>query len=208
MATGSKYSIFNRLNPEEIYNQFLGMDQRQQILTVSALIIVLVLMIVVPFGCASAKLSDLEKDYEKSMKSQEKFMSKLETYEKTQGRIQQLRKALSGSSGGRSLSAVVESIANEAEIGSKINRLKPINLGVTEFFDEEGVDAVFTQVSLEEVLNFLQKVEDYQQIPLTIKQLQVKPNYRQRQMLTATIQLSTLKAKIDEPATEVGEGEE
>lgn len=207
MSTGrSKYSFFGRINFEDLYNAFLNLDQRRQILAV-ALGIVLILMIVfLPITCATSKLSGLESDFEKGKKISDSLMGKIVAYQSAKGELDQLKQKFAGAAGG-SLTTAVETLANEAGIGDKIERLKPSQVGSSDFFDEEGVDAVVSKVTLEQTNDFLSKVENYAQLPMRIKKLQIKPRYGSRDELTVTLQISTLRVKGGEEEVVKG-GEE
>ena len=80
----SKYSLFARLNFEDLYNAFLGLEQRQQTLAVIGGIVLCLLIIILPISCASSKLGGLDKQYTKSRKSMNTFMGKIHRYQSSQ----------------------------------------------------------------------------------------------------------------------------
>ena len=196
----AKYSFLGRINFEDLYNAFLNLDQRRQILAVGVGVLVILMVVFLPITCATSKLSGLENDFEKGKKISDSLMGKIASYQQAKGELDSLKEKFAGSAGG-SLTTAVESLANETGIGDKIERLKPTQLGSTDFFDEEGVDAVVSKVTLEQTTDFLSKVENYAQLPMRIKKLQIKPRYGSRDEMTVTLTISTLRVKG-------GEGEE
>ncbi|HBF13921.1 MAG TPA: hypothetical protein DDW49_11145 [Deltaproteobacteria bacterium] len=193
MATStSKYGILGRLNPEDLYNAFLGLEQRQQVFMAIGLFILLVCLIVLPISCASSKLSELEQTVKKGDQGQKEIIDKIAKYQGMKAGFETLKKSFAK---GGSLTTAVESIANQVGIGSNIEQLKPITLASSDYYDEEGVDIVMNAVSLSQLVDFLNKLEHYQSIPIKITKFQIKPRYRRRQELTATLQASTIKLK-------------
>lgn len=206
MTTGrSKYSFFGRINFEDLYNAFLNLDQRRQILTVGVGVLLILLVIFLPITCATSRLSGLERDFEKGKKISESLMGKIAAYQSAKGELDTLKQKFASTAGG-SLTTVVETLANEAGIGDKIERLKPTQVGSTDYFDEEGVDAVVSKVTLGQATDFLEKVENYAQLPMRIKKLQLKPRYGSRDELTVTLQISTLRVKGGEAEEETAKG--
>lgn len=195
MSQPSKYGLLNRFNLEDIYNLFLGMDQKQQLISLGGIVLGLLLLIFMPVTCATRALSNLEKQYVASKEAQDKFMAKLVAYEQTKDRISQLKEGLSQTSTSSSLTAIVESIAQEAGLEELISQSKGLSLGDGEFFSEDGISVSFNKISLEQITGFMDKVDHYAQAPLKVKMLQIKPRLRDREELTATVEISVLKAK-------------
>lgn len=201
MAGPSKYSLMGRINFEDLYNAFLALEQRNQIFWVSGGVVLLIFLLVFPITCATSKLGQMEKDFEKENKTTVKLLEKVQNYQNSKKQVEELKSELASNSGG-SLTTLIESIAKELEIAENINRLKPITLGSTDYYEEEGVDGVLTRVELQPLLQFLHKIETSEATPLRIKKLTIKPEYRNRMELTATFQVSTLKIKEEGASNE------
>ncbi len=192
----SKYSLIGRINFEDLYNAFLGLEQRQQTILVLGSIVLLIIFIVMPVTCASSKLGKLQGDYDKSLKEAGDLVGKIGAYQEAKASLDGLKKQYN-SNKAASLTTVMEAIANENGIGPNVDKLKPINLESTDYYDELGVDASLTKVSLDQVLSYLYKIENNQDVPLRVKKLQIKPSYQNRSMLNVTLQVSTIKMKGD-----------
>lgn len=191
----SKYGLLGRLNIEDLYNAFLGLEQRQQVLAVGGAVLMLLALIIVPVTCATSKLGDLESEYDKNKKEWDSFMGRIGTYQAGKEALAQKRDQIGRGGLSGSLTTIVETLARESEIGDKIERLKPATGdSSSEYFDEEGVDVVLSGVSLSQAVSFLYKVENYQP-PLRLKNLQLKTRYGKRNELTATMRIMTLKLK-------------
>lgn len=195
MATSrSKYSLLGRFNFEDLYNAFLAMEQRQQVLLGIGALGVLVISLVLPISCAGSKLRGMEKDYDKERQARLSLMERVHRYQDLKSRLKMAQEKL-GKAGTGSLTTVIESLANEVEIGQNIERLKPITLSSTDYFEEEGVDGVISKINLDQATHFLQRVDQYVTQPLTLKKMQIKPRYGKRDELTLTFQVSAMKLK-------------
>lgn len=196
MAGSSKYSLLNRINFEDLYNAFLNLEQRQQVFSLLGAFVFLIVSAVLPITCASSKLSQLEGDYEKSEKTNKELMNKMAAYQTANAKLESLRQKLK-TGGGGSLNAAIESIANDLGIKDNVDRLRPIVLGTTDFFEEEAVDGAINRLTLDQVVNFLVKVKQYEAMPLKVKKLEIKPKYNKRSELSVSFQISTLRLKGD-----------
>ena len=121
-------------------------------------------------------------------------MSKINDYQASRKRLEEIQKQLSAG-GGQSLTTVLETLANEEGIGGSIEKLKPVNMGTSDYFDEVGVDAAIGKVSLDQVVNYLSRIEAHPDIPMKVKKLQIKPRYGGRSQLSVTFQVSTVQIK-------------
>ncbi len=193
-AIKSKYSLRGRFNFEDLYNAFLGLEQREQTILVIVSVVVFILLLVLPISCTSSKLGALRQEYSKTRKGTESLASKLRDYQSSKMTLEALKKKLN-SSGGDSLTTILESLANDEGIGQNIDKLHPVNLETTDFYDELGVDAILSKVSLDQIVSYLYKIENDSRLPMRIKKLQMKPSYQNRQLLSVTFEVSTLKLK-------------
>lgn len=198
MAGISKYSLWGRINWEDLYNAFLGLEERKQLLIVAGGILVLILLLVLPITCASSKLGDLEEEFNMGREGGESFTGKIATYQQDKAMLTEMKKRVEKATKGGSISTLIETYANEVGIKENIERLKPINLSTTDYYDEEGVDAVISKVNLDQITQFLLKLEGTQDLPLKISKFQIKPRYANRSELTATFQITTIKLKAEE----------
>lgn len=189
----SKYGLLGRLNFEDLYSAFLALEQRQQVFALAGAGVLLVILTVLPISCATSRLSGLEDDYQKGKKGRDELMEKISEYQSSRALLSELKQKMQGAQGGGSLQTIVASLAKEA--GVEVERLKPVELGSTDFFDEEGVDVAIENASLEGITQFLVALKGYDKAPLSIKKIQLKTRYGKREELTASLQVSTLKLK-------------
>ncbi len=190
----SKYGLLGRLNFEDLYNGFLGLETRQQTMIVAAVVVVLILILVLPISCASSRLAGLEGDYQEGKKKMGELVDRFRVYQSAKAKLEKI-KAQFDKAKGESLTTVLETLANEEGIGENLEKLRPINLETTDIYDETGVDATVGKISLEQAVHFIQRVETETRLPMRIKKVQMKPGYQNRDLITLTLQISTIKLK-------------
>lgn len=196
MATQrSKYHLIGRFNFEDLYNAFLGLEQRQQVFWVMGAAVFVILLLVVPVTCASSKLGGLEREYGRVNKDQQEVLNKIAVYQSSKEELVELQKSFGANTG--SLTTFIESAAKEAGIDQSISYLKPVRLQGTDYFDEEGVDGELKKVSLPQVVAFLYRLENHPEIPLRFKKLNLRAGYGRRDELTLAFTVSTLKMKTE-----------
>ncbi|MGQ4807987.1 hypothetical protein NKDENANG_01353 [Candidatus Entotheonellaceae bacterium PAL068K] len=88
----------------------------------------------------------------------------------------------------------LEEIAGQAGMRGKILYMKPTVSTPSEAYEEEAVEIKMEGVTLEQLVNYLQQVENSPQF-ITIKRLYIKPRFDNRQLLTAIFRVSTFKPK-------------
>ncbi|HKY63241.1 MAG TPA: hypothetical protein VJR29_07460 [bacterium] len=203
MAKSGKYSLKERLNIEELYNTFLGLGPREQVLSAVGIGIVLLLLIVIPVACASSRLSKLEKQIDSHEKNVSKVVDKLGEYQQAQSKF----KAVEGRIRPKSqvqLTTKLESLATQSGIGQNIDSLKEMPGTPGEDFEEVVVAVRLSRLPLSQLVEFLYGIESQNDLSLKIKRLQLKPRYDNRQQFDANFEVSTYVST----AQPGGEGEE
>jgi len=88
----------------------------------------------------------------------------------------------------------LEELAGQTGIRGKIVHMKPTVSTPSEVYNEESVEVKMEGVTLEQLVRYLQQVENSPQL-LKIKRLEMKPRFDNRQILTATFRVSAFTLK-------------
>lgn len=191
MAKVSKYSWKERLNIEELYNTVIGLSQREQVMVGGGVLIVLILLIVLPLTCASAKLGKLEKNITNYEKDVNKVVSKIGEYKNLQATFSQAQSRVRPKSQVQ-LTTRLESLATQSGISGNIDSLKEVPGTPGEDYEELVVSVRMSKLTLSQIIEFLYGIESQNDITLNIRQLQLKPRYDNRQQFDANFEVSTL----------------
>ena len=191
-----KISLKERLNVEEIYNQFLGLDPQQRMLALAGTAVVLLLIIIIPISCASSKLSKLEKTVIGHEKNMDDLMGKLKEYQSLQSRV----KATEAQWAGRSkvsLSTTLESLSAQSGLDKNIDSIKeqPPSMGEKDILEEHVAAVRLSRAPFSQAIDFLYKIESLPNAGLRVKKLQMKPRYDNRQLFDLSFEVSTYALK-------------
>lgn len=196
MAKTGKYSLKERLNPEELYDTFMGMAPRQQFLVGGGIVLALILLIIIPVTCASSRLSKLEKQIESHEKNVSKVLSKINEYNDIKGRLKTVENSIRPKSQVQ-LRTRIEALATQSGITNNIDSLKEkSNPG--EDFEELVVGVRISKLSLPQIMEFIFGMENQSDLTLRVQRLQLKPRYDNRQLFDADFEVSTFVSKEGE----------
>lgn len=197
-------SLIDRIPWEQAHTAFLGLGERKQWLVLAGILFALVVMVIIPVSCASRQLGKLEKEYLNSQKNLTVLAEKVQANLALQAQIQSVQNKM-GTSQGAGLTTVLSQLAEEVGVSDKIKSLDSRKISSTEEFEVQGCDVRMTQISLDKLVDYLQKIEGSTKVVVTIRELQIKPRYANRDELDATVKVSTLVPKGKESAQASGQ---
>ena len=123
MAKAGKYSLKERINFSELYDTFMGLGPREQILAAVGVGIVLLLLIIIPVSCASSRLGRMQKQITDHEKNVAKVMDKIGEFKGAQARMKKVESTIRPKSQVQ-LTTRLESLATQSGIGKNIDSLK------------------------------------------------------------------------------------
>jgi type II secretory pathway component PulM len=191
LAKGHKYSILERVNLSEAYNLLMGLNSRQQIMAIGGVVFLLLLIIMIPITCASSKLGKLQKQIDNHEKNVSQVIQKVAELQKAQAQFQKFQNKIRPKSQIQ-LTTKIETLATQSNIGQNIDSLKEVSGTPGEDFEEVVVSVRLTKLPLGQLSEFLYDLEKQPDLPLSIKRLQIKPRFDNRQLFDAVFEVSTL----------------
>ena len=194
MALFGKSSLKETLNIEELYNRFLGLDEQQRTLTIVGIVVVLLLLIIIPVTCASSKLSQKEKKILNHSKNMDELVSKILEYQKVENKMKQMETQWAGRSK-ISISTTLESLSAQSGLDKNIDTIKEQTPSAGDIFDQHSADVRLSRVGLSQLLDYLYKIESFQQGALKVDKLQLHPRYDNRQLFDVSFTVSTYAIK-------------
>ncbi|MBI2091822.1 MAG: hypothetical protein HYT75_02340 [Deltaproteobacteria bacterium] len=192
MSLKSKYAVLERFNIETLYNTFLGLQPREQIIAMIVAGIVLIVVIIMPISLAGSRISALEKAIFTSRDQINDVVREIGDYNREKSQLNAVESQLR-SGFDTSISTTIESLASQSGIKESMESLKERPLAPSDIFDEASVDVRIARITLEQLVDFLYKVEGEKGRVLRVKQLQAKPRYDNRKLLDVSFQVSTFK---------------
>lgn len=194
MAIFGKGSLKEKLNVEELYSHFLGLDSQQRNAAIAGIVVVLLLLIIIPITCASSKLSQKEKKILNHSKNMDDLVSDLSEYQTVQNKMKQMESQWAARSK-ISLSSTLESLSAQSGLDKNIDSIKEQPPSAGDLLVENSADVRLSRVGLSQLLDYLYKVETYQQGALKVTKIQLKPRYDNRQLFDVSFTVTTFTIK-------------
>ena len=196
MPVKSKYAIFERFNVQTLYNTFLGLQPREQIIAIIVVGFVLLLVVVMPISLASGKISKLEKTLQTSKEQINDVVREIADYNREKSQLTSVETLLKAGFD-TSISTTIENFASQSGIKENVDSLKERPITPSDIFDEASVDVRMSKISLDQLVEFLYKIESERTRILRIKQLQIKPRFDNRKLLDVSFQVATYKLSAE-----------
>jgi hypothetical protein len=188
----SKYAIFERFNLESLYNTFLGLQPKEQMIAMIVGGIILLVIIIMPVSLAGSKISKLEKSISTGTDQINDVVREIGEYNKEKSKLVAVEGLLKAGYD-TSISTTLENLATQSGIKENVESLKERALVPSEIFDEASVDVRVSRVTLAQIIDFLYKIEGEKSKVLRVKQIQIKPRYDNRKLLDTNFTVSTFK---------------
>lgn len=172
---------FSQLKFENLYNQFLGLQPREQTMALVAVGVALVLLIVAPIWLANGRLSKLQNTLNQGQKSMDEIVRAIDDYNKKKTELTALEGKLKGGFDANA-NVTLENLAKQAGIESDIRaKSTPVP---KDLYNENSVEVSLKKVTLKQLVDYLYQIEYGSRI-MRIDRLRLKPAYGNRQLLDA-----------------------
>lgn len=195
MAKSGKYSLKQRLNLNELYERFLALAPRQQVLAIAALVLAALLLVFLPITCASNRIGKLEQEIENHEKNIGKVMSKLEEYNQVKSKFDAIKSQIKPESQVK-LRTLIENLATQIQIGDRIDSLQEKSgRKEDDEYSELKVNGRLVRVSLMQAIEFIYGIQNERNLNLKVSRLQLQPRYDNRQQFDVDFEVTTLVSK-------------
>ncbi|MBU4483840.1 hypothetical protein KKA47_00285 [bacterium] len=192
MSIKSKYSIFERVNIDNLYNTFLGMTPREQTIAIVIAVGLLILFIVMPVSLASNKLNSMEKIIAQSHSKMDQIMVQIDDFNRVKAEVERIESSLKGGFD-RTISTTMENLAEQSNIKENVQSLKEKPIVPTDLYDELSVDVSLSKVPLDQLIDYLYNIEQNKTKVLKVKKIQLKPRYDNKRLFDASFSVSTYR---------------
>lgn len=175
-------SSLSRVNLDDLYNDFLGLEKNQQILVVSGIGLVLLLLLFLPINCVSSKINEKEDRYHRYAKMASEFYAIQEEYSRLKKSFDQVKNQASRL-GTDPLKRVLYDLTDG--IGIERSKIEPKTMSpvVGELFTEIGKEVTIENVRFDQVITLLGELVNFKDLPIHIKSLQIKADKNNKQLM-------------------------
>ncbi|MBF0106456.1 MAG: hypothetical protein HQM16_14160 [Deltaproteobacteria bacterium] len=172
-----KLGIGDKLNFDDLYNKFLGLERSRQIAVGVGLVILLLVVLSLPVLFVTAKLDETREDYSKYIKKASEFYGILNEYKKLNEEFNTI-KTKTAQLGKDPLTAILYKAAEEVDIKKSALTVTTEKEIKNDLFTEMPKKIKINNVRFDQAVQVLDKLVRYEEMPITIKQLdiEVTPN--------------------------------
>lgn len=169
-------SILQRFNFEALYNTFLGMEPRQQVIAFAAAGLGLLALIILPISLMGSKLGGLEADLQGVQKKERQIMAALTEYRKVKGEFDAIRSKIEKGFDPQ-LIRTVDEIASKSGIKNLIDRIDEKGAAAQPHYDEVQVEVRMKKVGLSQLVDFLYNLEQHPTLFLRVKEMRIQKRF-------------------------------
>lgn len=181
-----------RLKIQNLYNAYLGMQPREQTMSLVGAAVILVLVVVLPVMVASGKITKLERSIDEGNEQVRTITREIDDLNLAKEQLKQVETSLSGGFDA-SISTTLETLAGKTGIKDRIDSLKEKAAAPSDLFDEASVDVRLKKVTLNETIDYLYSIEHNEEKLLRLKRLELKPRYDNKKEFDVSFQVSTYR---------------
>jgi type II secretory pathway component PulM len=180
----------SQLKFENLYNQFLGLQPREQTMALGGAGVVLLLIVVVPIWLASGNLDKLQRTLNQGQQSMDEIVRAIDDYNKKNAELTALETKLK-SGYDANANVTLENLAKQANIKYVINS-RP-NEAAKDLYNETSVKVQLKEVTLKQLTDFLYQVEYGTGRVMRVDRMRLKPTYSNRQVLDADFDVTSFR---------------
>lgn len=186
-----------RFDLEALYNTFVGLTPRQQLLTGLGVLGALVVALVLPVMVATAYLGGLQADIAQARKQVEKVVQLVQRYQAARARVTAASLVFQQQSGDTILPAI-KRIAEEG--GVTLEGRTERGRESFDIYEEEKASFNVKGVNVETLVKLLHAVESSTQRIMRVRELIIAPVYGNRQLLNAEFKEVAAYRLVEEKA--------
>ncbi|MFH1358132.1 MAG: hypothetical protein ABII18_13490 [bacterium] len=182
----NKNKILNKIKFDELYNSFLFLDKKQQYLVAGVIVVALLLVLILPVNFVSSQLNAREEEYNQVAETAAELYAQLNYYKDLKGGAGKSGTA-SQKLGADPLKRIVYQFADEIGIEQKKVRLKTIPTVEQGSFIEEGKELTIQNIDFSQMVDLLEKIAAYPDVPINIKKMTAKADRRNKQSMNNVV---------------------
>lgn len=182
MSLFEKLSALRQTSLDDLRNDFLGLEQKQQAAILVAIALILILLLSFPFGCVSSRIGEKEDEYLRHVKMASEFYGVYREYADLKNSFVEVKKTLSDL-GSDPLKKLIYDLTDELGIEQRKVAPKTINPVTTEIFTEMGKEISISNLRLDQAVGLLNRLVHHEKVPVTVKKLSMKMDNTDKQLV-------------------------
>lgn len=191
MSFLSKFNLGDRLQLDDLYNTFLGLEKKHQILAAVGGVVVILLVLALPVKLVSSKLGEKEADYQDYADMAGEFYALKNEYDLQKSRIENVTKQVKGRD---PLKQVLISMADAVGVDRRKIDFSENSPVKGDIFTELSKDVTIQNIRMDNAIKLISRLDQNEEVPIKITKLNLKANSRNKMIIrTMSFTLVTYK---------------
>lgn len=191
MSILSKLNLGDRWQIDDLYNTFLGLEKKQQILAVVGGVVVLLIVLALPVKLVTSKLGEKEADYQDYAEMAGEFYALKNQFDLQKGQIESLTKRVKGRD---PLKQIVIQMTDAMNLDRGKVDLSENSSSKGDVFTELSKDVKIQNIRMDDAIKLLSRLDQNEEVPIKITKLNLKANSRNKMVIrTMTFTLVTYR---------------
>jgi hypothetical protein len=172
----AKYSILERLNIGALYDKFLGLPPRQQLVAIVVSIAFALLLVLLPFSLASSKIAGLRKELRENGQAMESVVKTISRYNAVVKKYELMKNKISSGYVDQ-LQSTIADLAEKSGISITSYGTETKDVARSELLSESYIEVRPEKASLKQIVDFIYSIENAGDKILRVTELSMKKRY-------------------------------
>ncbi len=187
MALKLRYSPLQRFSFENLFASYTESPPARKAIALSVVGAIFLLLFFLPLSLISGKVGSLQTQIDSTRQGYTQVADKVMEYRKIQSDLETLEGKFSTSAG--ALSSKVENVVKQS--GLNVDQVREKAPQETDFLTINSIEVKLSSVSLGQLIEILDHLENDPSVTLRIRRIQVKPKNSNRQILDVSFEVAT-----------------
>jgi len=205
----ARYSILERLNIGALYDKFLGLPPRQQLVAIVVSIAFALLLVLLPFSLASSKIAGLRKELRENGQAMESVVKTISRYNAVVKKYELMKNKISSGYVDQ-LQSTIADLAEKSGINITSYGTETKDVARSELLSESYIEVRPEKASLKQIVDFIYSIENAGDKILRVTELSMKKRYDDPKLFDISkMRVSTFKvveAKKEKEKETTGKG--
>ena len=185
-----KLSFLQKINFDEWLGKYMGLSDRDRKIALAGAIVALFIVVVLPIGCATSKLSKMEKQIQNHEIDMDKLKDKIQEFKQ----IEQKYKYFESRVQPRELvylSSIMEELTTKVGLSTDKNSRENEAI-VDDQYKMITMDVSLSKATLGQLVEFFHAIESYEKTKLKITNLKLKPAWEDKKFMNVNFTIAAL----------------
>jgi hypothetical protein len=192
MAIKEQYNSFSSFRFSKLYNIFMGLSLRNQMIGAGIGVFLVILLIIFPLSIVSGKIDSLKEGIASTQNKIQDVLNKVGEYERVKQEAAMMEKKFGALA---SMTSKIESLARDQGLEENIEVLKEKNTLPRDRIIEVPIELKMRNITLEQLVDLVYEIENQELGLMRVKKLKLTTRFSNRSYLEVDMDVVGFKLK-------------